>query len=421
MTGKHPGEEAVGHGRASFVSNTLWFTVLFGMGNVLSYVYVVIVGRQLTATQFGVFNALLGLITLAGVVANAVQTAVTSIAVRSPDRAALRAVNRRTAWMAVPAVVAVTLACLPLAPLIGADAVQVLVCGAVALAMQLSYPSIGFLLGLGLVREQAFIALAGTAVRLVVGLPLVMLSAGVAAALLGYLGNYLLVLAVALPLAWRRARTETAATATPASLQVDGRTLATYIAVFVPFSLDQTMVQLVAPGDGGAYAALSTMSKLVFFGAYPVIATAFAVLVGLNTLAAQLRHATTALKGVAVLAGAPAAALALFPELARRVFFGDRFVDAGPALPAMAFGVLGFTLSVFVAHLLIAWGNRWAAAASLAASAAGVVLYTLHHGSLDALVFNQCAAYALQLMLLGTLAAREITHRRRHQLEPTLV
>src|SRR5262245_34573333 len=105
-----------------FLADIAVYGIAFGVTNVISYLYVVAAGRTLKDDEFGVFNAILGLITLAGMVATSVQIAVTEATVRQSSRAGVAAFMRLTLRCALPLTLLVTVAAMPFASIIGAHA-----------------------------------------------------------------------------------------------------------------------------------------------------------------------------------------------------------------------------------------------------------------------------------------------------------
>ena len=62
----------------TLAGDTMVFAILFGLANVASYLFVVIAGRMLPPTQFGVFNALVGILGMAGIFISSLQAAITT-------------------------------------------------------------------------------------------------------------------------------------------------------------------------------------------------------------------------------------------------------------------------------------------------------------------------------------------------------
>ena len=396
------------HGWRTIVTDVFVFGVAFGLANVISYLYVVIAGRTLLPAQFGVFNALLGVIAISGFLAASLQLAITQAATLNPSRRALAALMRGTWRIALPGIALLTLASMPFAAAIGASAAEVMLSGVAILVIFLACTPLGFLGGSSRIRAQAGVNLLGTLVRLGVGWPLMSLGVGVAGGVLGYLSSYAAVFGLAYCTSWYLAANhppEDLRNAPP--LRLEASAMATFVLAFAPFSLDQLLVQGFAPSLGGDYAAVATMAKLVFFGAYPVMAVAYPHLLRRSGERSRARLAAVTAVGVICIAAGLAWALAAFPRQLTAMFFADRFQEVVPHVGPLAFGVACFSLSAIGAHALIAWGSRIGFLPSLVALGAGVALFAFRHDSLAAVVANQVWIYGLQLVLM--LAALVVT------------
>ena len=387
------------------------FGIAFGFTNLISYLYLVIVGRTLAAADFGVFNALLGLVTLSGFLATSMQLAVTQAAALTPGLAGLAVWMRTTLRFAFPSTALLVLAGMPFAPAIGADAKQVALCGLVVLLMFLGSTALGFLAGIGKIRHQAGITLVGAIARLTSGWVLMLIGWGIAGAVLGYLFNHLVVLIFAcrsgsrVVAGWSlESRSE------PPELRLDGTAIATFVLAFAPFSLDQLLVQAFAPSLGGNYAALATTAKLVFFAAYPVMAVAYPHMLLKSGARTRARLLAGAVAGVTCIAGGLAWILATFPKPMSEMLFGSRFPQAVAHVGSLAFGVACLSISALGAHALIVWGSRLGFLPSLVALGAGVVLFAVRHDTLATIVNNMVWVYGLQLIML--LALLGLTVRR---------
>ena len=251
-------------------ADTIIFGLVFGLSNVISYLYVVVAGRNLLPAEFGVFNALLGLLIMTGAFAGSLQVAVTRAVSKHANRDTFASLMHGTWRFALPGTVLLTSAALPFASRIGADATQIVICGATLLAMILSSTALGFLVGLGKVRSQADLGFLGTVARLVTGWILMLAGFGISGALAGYAANYLLVLILAYAMSLHISkRQEASESGGSQALRIEGATVATFVLAFAPFSLDQFMVQFFNPTLGGEYAATATIAKVAFFAAYP--------------------------------------------------------------------------------------------------------------------------------------------------------
>ncbi len=388
-------------------------TAAFGLASIISYIYVVTAGRTLSAAQFGVFNTLLGLITISGFFASSLQLAVAQAAALHPTRHALDMVIRGTYRIASPGIVLLVLVAMPFASKIGATPTQVAACGAVALAVFLACAATGFLLGVGRVRPQAGINLLGTIVQLGVGWTLMQWGLGVTGALLGYLSNYAVVFLIAHWGSSKVAMTQPSQGEQgkgPQALRIQGSSAATFVLAFCPFSLDQLLVQTFAPSLGGSYAVLATMAKPVFYSALPIISVAYSHLLRLSDSRSGTRLIAAAAVGVACVTGVFAMAIAAFPAQLTEFLFLGRFADVVPYLGSMAFGVACFSVTVLCTHTLIALRRPLGFLPSLIAIVVQVGLYAFRHDSLADIVSNQLWTYGTQLSLILLLLGRSVAH-----------
>lgn len=385
-----------GAARSSLFGDVAVFGLAFGTSSALAYVYIVVAGRTLAEAEFGVFNALLGLITLASFFATSVQLAATQAAADPAGARGLATLVRTTLVYAAPIVTAIALAGIPFASQIGASPGHVALLGAIFVVMFATSAALGFLAGVGKIRSQAGINLVGNVARLAVGAPLMMAGGAVLGAIVGYLASYLVMLPLAM---WIGSRAATGESATSGRLGLNSSAMLVFALAFAPYSLDQLMVQMVAPQLGGRYAALATIAKLGLFVAYPVIAVVYPRLLKLADLRARTRllvQATLAVVGIAALSVAVLAALG---SQALGLFFGDRFADVEPHVAMLSAGVACFSVSTLGAHALIAWRSRLGFLPSTAALVVGAVLYVARHATLAEIVANQVWAYGVQLVL----------------------
>ncbi len=397
-------------------ADTIIFGLVFGLSNVISYLYVVVAGRNLLPAEFGVFNALLGLLIMTGAFAGSLQVAVTRAVSKHANRDTFASLMHGTWRFALPGTVLLTSAALPFASRIGADATQIVICGATLLAMILSSTALGFLVGLGKVRSQADLGFLGTVARLVTGWILMLAGFGISGALAGYAANYLLVLILAYAMSLHISkRQEASESGGSQALRIEGATVATFVLAFAPFSLDQFMVQFFNPTLGGEYAATATIAKVAFFAAYPITAIAYPNLLAQTEHRSRIRVLAAASAATVLVSGTLALLISAFPQDVTRFFFGDRFREAADSLGMLAFGVACFSLATLGVHAQIAWGGRGGYAPSLLALMLAVVLYAFRHDTLGVVIENQVWVYALQVILVWSLLAVTIACSNRHK------
>jgi O-antigen/teichoic acid export membrane protein len=382
--------------RPSLFGDVTVFGLAFGMSSVLSYVYVLVAGRTLAEAEFGVFNALLGLITLASFFATSVQLAATQAAADPAGARGLTSLVRTTLVHAAPMIVAIALVGMPFASEIGASAGHVALLGAIFVVMFATSAALGFLAGIGKIRSQAGVNLAGNVARLGAGVPLMIAGGAVFGAIAGYLASYVVMLPLAM---WIGSRAAGGGGSGSARLGLDRGVMIVFALAFAPYSLDQLLVQVVAPALGGRYAAIATIAKLGLFVTYPVIAVVYPRLLKLADPRQRTRLLAQATLAVVGIAAVSAALLSGLGSQALALFFGDRFADVEPHVPLLSVGVACFSVSALGAHALIVWRSRLGFVPPTAALIVGVILYVARHATLAEIVVNQAVAYGVQLVL----------------------
>jgi O-antigen/teichoic acid export membrane protein len=376
------------------------FASTFVVAGALALVYSVIAGRTLSPAQFGLFNALFGVITIASHLAASIQLAATNLATRQAHAVALRQLLISTRRMTLAATLLVTLAVMPFAGWFGATAVEIGVCGLAIFVLFMSSAALGFLTGVSGVRAQARLILFGAVTRVAAGWPLMVLGFGVIGAVIGFLLNYVLVLIVSLRMSASATVGMKAASASMAPLRLDVASVTAFILAFAPLGLDQVLVQLFATDQGGPYAAVATTSKLVFFCAYPVTAVAYPHILRELGMSRRARLLLSAGAAVVVVALSVTAVLTMFPERTLQLFFGDRFADTAPHVSQLALATSCLSLSVLATQALIAWSAPHPYVPSLVALLSAVALFAARHSSLGVLVENQLWLCGIQLALL---------------------
>jgi len=381
----------------------------FAATNVIAFAYIVAAGRTLAPAEFAVFNALFGLITVAGYFSTSIQLAATEAATRNSNNSVLPTLVAQTARLLFPACALITIAALPFGPAIGATAAALGAAGATVFVMFASSTAMGVLVGLGRIRTSSLVMLAGATCRLLVGWPLMLLGLGIVGALLGYLVNYLLVffLACALSIGAGLSR-HSSGTVQREKLRFKPSTVATSVIAFLPFGLDQVLVQLVAPTEGAEYAALATTAKLVFFGAYPVAAVMYPRLLTEPVVQRRVHLLLLAILLVLLVGGVTAALVAAFPGTTLHLLFHRSFDDASRYVGPFAYGILFFSVSALSAQALIAWQSRVGYLPSAIATAVAIALFTFRHDSLGTLVSNQLWVYGVQFVLTISLLAATV-------------
>jgi len=379
------------------------FTVLFALTNAISYVYVVISGRVLSPEYFAVLNALVGVVSLAGVLASAHQLEVTRLVACGGGHGSFALVVGSATRRALPGIAIDTFGVAGLAMIAGASVLEAFFCTVIVALMFAASAGIGFVAGLGKLELQGAITLLGALCRLVVGWGLMLMGFGASGALLGYVVNYGVILAAA---RWASKEQTTAVSrlnVTSEVVRYDGTTLWVFFFALAPLTLDQAQVQLFRPEHGGDYAALSNIAKIVYFAVYPLSVVIYPRLLREPNTRIFARFAT--LGGVAVAATAVAlvSVLAIFPGTAERIFFAGRYPQVVPFVGRLAIAMAFFSLCSYATHVLVAKSFRFAVLPPVFGFILGFALFALRNDSLEVLVSNQLWASGVQTCLTALL------------------
>jgi O-antigen/teichoic acid export membrane protein len=375
------------------------FASTFIVAGVLALLYSVLAGRTLSPAQFGLFNALFGVITLASHLAASIQLAATNIATREAHKLALRGVLISAARMTLPGTVLSTGAAMLVAGSFGASALEVGLCGLTTFVLFISSAALGFLTGVCGVRAQARLILVGAVMRVAAGWPLMLVGFGVNGAVLGFLLNYVLVLILSLRFSASATAGCGAASPSMAPLKLDAASVSAFVLAFAPLGLDQLLVQLFAEEHGGLYAAVATTSKLVFFCTFPIMAVAYPHILRELNMPRRVRLLASAAAAVLLVALSVTAVLTMFPDRSLQLLFGERFIEGGPYVAQLALSATLLSLSALATHALIAWEVPYGYVPSLIAIVLGAALFATRHSSFGVLVENQLWLCSIQLAL----------------------
>ncbi|MDN3920478.1 lipopolysaccharide biosynthesis protein [Roseateles violae] len=369
----------------------------------MSYCYLLIAGRRLAAAEFGVFNALLGVITIGGFLASSLQVAATQIVRQRLDRDTLRYLLRIGLRMALLGMLGFGIAGLLIGRHVQIEPLQIGLCALTLALMVFGSASTGALVGSGNVQSQASLACWGALARIGLGWPLMLLGLGVSAAIAGYAANYALIFVLAYLGCRRAASGDDERPVGHAPLRLDLRSMAVFVLGFAPFTLDQLLIQYLNPAVGGDYAAAATIAKLVFFASYPITALAYPRFLAKPPGPQRTRALAMAALAVLGTGGLLTLLIEAFAEPLIALFFGERFGGIAPQLRLLAPAALCFSLTALGLHAQIAWRAGAGLAAPLVALLLGLLLYLLRSSSLDLIVGNQMATLLLQLLLVWTL------------------
>jgi hypothetical protein len=406
----------VSGGRRRFLEDTAVSLAASAGASVLNYAQLVLCGRMLEKADFGTLGSLLACIWLCTVVGNTLSIGVTREVAGGPGSFDAIAYSRglgtrwlRRGWFVIPAALAAT----PVAAyLLHTGAVEVLfTLGAIG-ALLASSVAQGMTAGVRRFRLQGWLALAGAALKLAGTVAILAAAPTVLGALLGSALGYVFVVAGTLAVLSGRGAAERRVVLSPVEARrpMGARLTAAYFLSYAPFMTDQVLVQAVAPGLAGDYAALATLGKLTFHAVAPVLSVLFAYLVAHRSEPSRQRryfHLGASL-ALALSAGG-AGLLSVRPAFVAGTLFSSRYEHVGVYLPVYAFSIVAFTLAQSIVLLFLARGDARMLAPLAATFALQLLLLLTRHGSLAALTANQALSYsamALVLLVGAGLAAR---------------
>lgn len=395
------------------------FVGTYGLGNVLSYGFLLAAGRYMSKAEFGTLNAAVALLTAAGFFASSLQTALTE-AVALGSKLALPGLfwGTQSRWSKRAALAVAG----PLALVwlggggMGFTPLQWLLVAVTLVSVAPFVVANAFLAGSGHLLALAWLNLGATTARFALGLVLFAAGSSASGGIAAYAVGYVLVPAIALVVLTRtEATTPDLGESVPAARVNWSSTLA-YVLTFLPFASDQMLVQVVATEHSGWYAALATVGKLVFYGTTPIILIAYPKLLERAHDARRRDRFTIAvLASIAVCAGGVAGTIWLLPDLLVRLLFPAFYPTIVVEVGRFALASALFATSAMMVHVFIVRRSLgWAILVSGLCWAAQIIAFATRHGTIAELVDNQLAVMSVQAALLIGGFATSILHGSRH-------
>lgn len=174
------------------------------------------------------------------------------------------------------------------------------------------------------------------------------------------------------------------------------------IAVTSLYSSDVILVKHFVPAyDAGIYAALSTLGKIIFFGAGPISAVMFPLVSQRNARGQTHKKIfiysffATILFAVSVLF-----VYWLYPQLSIGLLFGTKYLEAANLLVWYGVFISLFTLSSLLINYGLSLGKTSIVILPLAAALAQIIMIWFFHQTLFVVVFISVAIAALLLVSL---------------------
>lgn len=383
------------------VIEALFFGLVFGLTNIISFLYIVIAGHKLTPAEYGIFNALLGLISLGGVFANSIQIGTTQTVKSNADEITLENVLGSAWKYAFFGGALFVLVLLPFKQELQSTTSHIALGGLCLFTMIVSSAIVGYLVGKGKVRAQADLACYGAIARLSSGWIFLLAGFGISGALGGYVINYILVFLIAVLAGKNTASpTHTASRQYEKNIKIETPTLLIFILTYATFTLDQFVIQFFNPAIGGIYAAAATIAKLVFFAAIPIIAIAYSRILAQTDSLAQIKTVTVAAIAISICGSGLVFTLWIFPYEINSIFFGNQFEAAAADTAMLALGTLFFSMSVLAVHAKIALKNSVGYLPAITLLAAGFLLHANRHQVIEQIVENQVVIFGAQMLIL---------------------
>ena len=151
----------------------------------------------------------------------------------------------------------------------------------------------------------------------------------------------------------------------------------------------------------GIYSSLSILGRMIFFGLSPLIALVLPIATHRHAATKQSRGVLVKLGAVIIMFGLSAAGLfSFFPGQTVALLSGANYLEAANYLPAFSFGMLFFSLNLFLVSYFMAIGKPRINLYLLLATLAQPLLIIFFHQSLDQIVWLNLV---LETGLLATL------------------
>lgn len=178
------------------------------------------------------------------------------------------------------------------------------------------------------------------------------------------------------------------------------------------YSSDVILVKHFFPAQtAGIYAALSTLGKIVFFGAGPIGAVMFPLVSRRNARGENYKRIFIySFLATVLLSAGVLLFYFLYPEFAIKLLFGAKYLEAANLLVWFGLFISLFTLSSLLISYGLSLGKTKVVIFPLIAAAAQIILISLFHQTLYTVVFISVAVSAL---LLGSLLIYSSYHGKR--------
>ncbi len=356
--------------------------------NFLAYIYHLILGRILGPSSYSELATVISILGLLGVVASSFYLVIVkfvSAAKKNEEKAMLSWLNKKGLILSVSILLTFSVLAPFLSSFLHIDSKILFLIGPLFLVSTLSFINKSFLQGL--LKFERFIAtsITETFLKLVLGLLLVYLGLSVFGATLGML--------LAFAAGWiisrfflreflggKEGNFKKSRQLFIYSVPIIFQT----IALTSLYSTDIILVKhFINAHDAGLYSSLSTLGRIIFFGASPVASVMFPMI--------SKRHAKgQTYRGIFILSLLLTLIIAsgvlfiylIFPELAIRMLFGAAYADGAPLLIWFGVFMALFTLSSLLVSFFLSIGKTRVIILPVIAAVAQVLGIWLWHGTI---------------------------------------
>ena len=376
-----------------FVNNIL-ITIFIGViVNFLNYLFNIFLARNLDSTDFSLYNAAIGIITLVQIPAIAIQTAITKKVASQKDFNLKKFKLKSTIQLTVIALIISLVFYLLgdfIADVANISTIYILPLTVVVFASIVSPIAKGFLLGLEKIFAFNMVILLETVLKFALGFLAIYLATGISLPILAFALPPILTLILILPFV------KTGKNVLPTKeIQLDYKNISliflTFVLLNVPFTLD---LILVNPEIRASYGALSLMGKIVYFGSVTIASLMISKLANSKK---QLRRKTLVIS--LVVSGLTGICISLlycmFPKLIVEIVFGGMYLEIVEYLVPYAILMTMYALAYMVITSLLVEDSYLHIYFLIFLTVLQTVLFNINNSTLYDAFLNQVIIYGI--------------------------
>lgn len=376
-----------------FINNIL-ITIFFGIiVNLLNYLFSVFLARNLDTTNFGLYSAVLGIITLIQIPAIAIQTAITK-RVASNRNFNLEKFKLKSTLQLTAIAVGISLIFLLLGDYISDIAniseKYIPILAFVVFGAIVSPVAKGFLLGLEKILSFNIVSLLETAFKFVFGFLAIYLDADITIIILAFALPSILTSIVVLPL------TKTKSDIKPIKeIKLNYKQISliftTFFLLNIPFTLD---LILVNPEIRASYGALSLLGKIVYFASITIASLMISKLANskkhLRKKTLLISIVISALTGVAI-----TGVYFIFSKQIVDIVFGGMYLDIIDYLAPYALAMTVYAVSYMIITSLLVDDSYIHIYFLIFITVLQVFLFSINNTTLNDVFINQIIIYGI--------------------------